>query len=255
VTACKAWPHLTNYGTSTRKQNGGPPKNSAGRRFCVDRLPSDWATDGIQLHTAAGRLGRATYVTTAVATATAMVMEQAAEQTAMAASRSAAGWLRSAAGGCDWRGTGRLGATNVATTAATAVATAVATATAMAIPPAEQTAVAAGRSAAGRLGRAARGFNRRGTGRFGAAHVATTVAACIATATAMAMKQAAEQAAMTRTTRITTAWLRRTARRFCAAVAAAKQVEGLRGVCAGDQPQAGQQGQRQHNPTLHGTYS
>jgi hypothetical protein len=71
----------------------------------------------------------------------------------------------------------------------------------------------------------------------------------------MAMEQAAEQAAMTMTTRTTTAWLRRTARRFCAAVAAAKHVEGLRGVRAGDQTQAGQQGQRQHNPTLHGTYS
>jgi hypothetical protein len=178
----------------------------------------------------------------------AVLAEQAAEQTAMtrAAGGFAAGRLRSAASGFDRGGTSRLGTAHVTTGVA-------ATGMTMAVQPAEQTAMlaATGRFAAGRRGGAASGFDRGGTSRLGTADVAT----CVAATGIVPMEQAAEQAAMTRRTGITTAWLRRTARRFCAAVAAAKQIERLRGICAGEQRQAGQQGQRQHNPTLHGTYS
>jgi hypothetical protein len=225
-----------------RKKTDGPTDRRAVCCCLFDCTPDTRGSESLFcLHTAAGRLRGAAGIATA---ATVMPMEQAAKQTAVAAGRSAAGRLWSAASGFDRRGTNRLGATCVA---------AIAAATAM-MPmeqAAEQTAVAAGRSTAGRLRSAASRFHRSGADRLRA----TAGATCVTTATAVAIEQAAEQSAMTMTTITTTARLRRTARRFCAAVAAAKQIERLRGVRAGDQPQAGQQGQRQHNPTLHGTYS
>jgi hypothetical protein len=195
----------------------------------------------LALATAAGRLS-ATDVATGVAASAAVPMEQAPEQAAMTARRGAAAWLWSAAAGFDRRGTSRLGATHVATGVA-------ASGTAMAVQPAEQAMMAT--TAAGRLRSAAAGFDRRRTRRLRATNVTT----CVAATGMVPMEQARKQAAVTGRTRITTARLWRTARRFCAAVAAAKQVERLRAVCAGEQRQAGQQGQRQHNPTLHGTYS
>jgi hypothetical protein len=170
-------------------------------------------------------------------------VEQAAEQAAMTTSTGiAAGRLRSAAADFDRRGASRLGAAHVATSVA-------ATGMAMTVQPAKQAVMAT--TTAGRLRSAAADFDRRGAGRLGAPDVTT----CVAATTSVLVEQAAKQATVTRATRITTARLGCTARRFCAAVAAAKQVERFRARCAGEQRQAGQQGQRQHNPTLHGTYS
>jgi hypothetical protein len=203
--------------------------------------PSEFFVNGTQsvLATAAGRLG-ATHIATGVAAAGVVPMEQTAEQAAMATTT--AGRLWSAAANFDRRGASRLGTAHVATGVAAA-------GMAMAVQPAKQAVMAT--TTAGRLRSAAADFDRRGAGRLGATDVTT----CVAATTTVLVEQAAQQAAVTRATWITTAWLGCTARRFCAAVAAAKQVERLRARCAGEQRQAGQQGQRQHNPTLHGTYS
>jgi hypothetical protein len=175
-------------------------------------------------------------------------MEQAVEQAAVtsAAAGVTAGRGRSAAADFDRGGAARGGTTHVAAGVAAAGA-------AMAMQPTEQTAMTATATgvAAGRRWRTAADFDRGGAGGLGTADVA----ACIAAAAMVTVEQTGQQAAMARGTRITTAWLGCTARRFCAAVAAAKQVERFRARCAGEQRQAGQQGQRQHNPTLHGTYS